>query len=186
MTIDPDPNPWQSRVKAPPAPAIVSGLQAFVHWAIVWGQIADEHLTRAEAVRATMFEGDPESAKYEQELYACLVAIAASAFAVESEAQRIQLADASTRPTLSGRSVNRGDWIGAALVERGRFTTDEAQRLGDVFDLRNESVHPTHVWEEEFSPNPAGCNQVAAPYRVYALEVARAAVGIAKKAIAAI
>ena len=40
MTIEPDPNPWQSRAKAPPAPAIVSGLQAYVHWAIVWGQIA--------------------------------------------------------------------------------------------------------------------------------------------------
>lgn len=142
-------------------------------------QIAETQLARAEEIRASMFAGDPESTRYEQELAASMVAVAAAAFAVEAEKGRTGL---ETKPA---KGSNQGDRIATALVARGSFTQDEAARLGALFTLRNESVHPTHGWDEVMPWHPSGFTRTGAVYSAYALEQAREAVAIARLAIEA-
>lgn len=160
-------------------------VSALLHWQSVWLDVAEVQLGLAEAARANMLGGNSTARWMQNEFQASLVAIAASAFAVEAEASRTALPDAFTKPTAPGRKLNRGDWIGAALVERGRFAPDEARQLGDVFDLRNEAVHPTHAWDEEIPLHPSGHTYTLAPYTVYSVEAARDAVAVARRAVQA-
>lgn len=131
-----------------------------------------------------MYPGDPSSDNVAREMAASLVAISAAAFAVESEADRVTFADAQTPPKPRRRGKpNRGDWIGQALVEQGQFALDDAARLGELFNLRNESVHPTHEWDEVMPWHPAGFTRVVAEYAIYTVEASREAVAVAKLAI---
>lgn len=132
-------------------------LSARLEWAPTWLMIAEERVAAAISARLV------GPAALAQEFHASVMAISASAAAVEAQRKQSITGDATplTKPPKRllpdgrQRGSNKGARLGQYLVERGAIDSDLAQALGRLFDLRNDSLHPYSDFEEPI-PHPTG------------------------------
>lgn len=166
-------------------------LETRLEWVPTWLNVAHDHLQAAHEARSRFdnaSDSAAESTALAAEFHACLVAIAAAAFAIEAARDAAGLRDESPLATPSKpshRDLNAGDWIAQLLIERALIDTATQDSLGTLFDLRHESVHPTHRWIEGTRPHPSG-SYTSEQVATYSLERAEALVAAANRSAEAL
>src|SRR5436190_969410 len=105
-----------------------------LEWAGVWLRIASDHVFKARTARA-QYANDPSPA-LDADFDASLVAIAASAFAMEAARKERGLSKADGLKALSDAGV-------------------DIEQVGLVFARRDRSVHPEADWVP-LAPHPVG------------------------------
>ncbi|MDP8931993.1 MAG: hypothetical protein M3O70_26345 [Actinomycetota bacterium] len=164
-----------------------------VHMWWVWTRIAVRHVGQARDART----GDVTPASYEdhssaalsREYEAAVVAIAAVAFATEALDKELEASGhvLDKSKFTAPKPTNRGYYVAQRIAQA--FTLDPAtaarfeERLVDLFDLRNDSVHFESEWREGSHPHPKG-TKTAYEFTIYTLERAEEAVRLGRAIIA--
>jgi hypothetical protein len=163
------------------ASAFGPSVRSSLNWSFVWLAIATDHLAAAKSARRA-YSTNP-SVALSAEFHAGLVTIAAAAFAVEAEQQRVLGKKPKTK-TAYPKRANAGERLGQFLQEQGAIDAKTAKALGRLFKLRNDVTHP-RAEQVELAAHPAGTN--TSPELVaYSAEIAEEMVTLANKVVFAI
>ena len=153
-----------------------------LEWSHAWLTISRSCVSNARHARDS---GAPPHESLEAEFQMGVLAIAAAAFAVEAVKLRVfGEPKIQSNPPRHPWPINFGDYLGADLVARQLISNTDAYSLGELFDLRHKSVHPTSVFEKP-APHPTGTS--TSPEMVaYNVDVAEPLVDVAERVIEAI
>jgi len=156
-------------------------IQLRLEWSSVWLTISREMVSDARRARDSRV---PRHESLNSEFQMGLLAVASAAFAVEAEQRRaVRDSGGASEPPTRPWKRNAGDWLANHLFSRGLISAEDARCLGELFDLRNKSVHPTSEFEEP-RLHPTGTN--TSPEMVaYNVDAAEPLVEVAARVIEA-